>query len=456
MLPPGVPVLAMVSGGGDSVALLHLLATGELGEGLDVSVLHVNHLLRAEDSELDQRLVEELCARLGVECRVVRYDVADYAESNGLNVEDAGRRVRCRFAEEELDARCDAAGVRRDLGRIAVAHTLDDRIETFLMRLVAGTGATGLASIAPVRGRIVRPLLECSRADVRDWLRDTGREWRDDASNDDTTRTRARVRAELLPALESFNPRIRDSLARTIDIIAEEDALLSDMAEGFARDFVDRIPGREARFDRAAMMTLSLPMQRRGVREALISVFPDASRLDGEHIEALVEGLAHDGFARDLPYGLRAFAEYGTLVVSRTGVEAVPVPPTLLELPGIADLDSSGIVTADDSDPSDRSGTADSVVIDATRLAGPLAVDSPRAGDRMRPLGMTGTRKLSDLLVDAKVAKRLRAAVPVVRDGERVVWLAGVRMSEEYRVTDETRRAIRLTWRRPTDEEEPQ
>lgn len=456
MFPRGVPVVAMVSGGGDSVALLHLLASGVLGEGLGLSALHVNHLLRGENSEGDEAFVRELCDRLGVPCRVARYDVGAWAQAEGLNLEDAGRRVRYRFAAEELDARCDAAGIRRDLGRIAVAHTLDDRVETFLMRLVAGAGAGGLASIAPVRGRIARPLLDCERADVRAWLAETGLDWREDATNDDTTRTRARIRAELLPALESFNPRVRDALARTTDVLAEEDALLGEMAARFGHDFAEMRPGESVRFERAAMLSLSLPMRRRVVRDALTDAFPAASRLEAEHVDALVAAMGESTFARDLSFGLRAWGEYGTLVVSRQSETAPPVAPALLELPGIADLGPSGSIVAEESGDGDTFGTADSVVISADVTAGPLAVDGVRPGDRMRPLGMKGSRKLSDLLVDAKVPRRQRPAVPVVRDGERIVWLAGVRMSDEYRVLESTRRAVRLTWRRPQEEVPPQ
>ncbi|HSQ22094.1 MAG TPA: ATP-binding protein, partial [Coriobacteriia bacterium] len=137
MLPEGSAVLALVSGGADSIALLRLLATGELGDLTGrLAVLHVNHLLRGQDADADEAFVMALCECLDVPCRSVRYDVAAYAEAEGLNLEDAGRRVRYLFADDELDARCAALGVPSERGRIAVAHTADDRLETFLARLV--------------------------------------------------------------------------------------------------------------------------------------------------------------------------------------------------------------------------------------------------------------------------------------------------------------------------------
>lgn len=449
MLPADAPVLALVSGGADSVTLLRLLAAGELGEIGPLSVLHVNHQLRGAEADTDAQFVRDLCAELGVECRVVAFDVAEYAAAEGLNLEDAGRRVRYRFAEEALDAACSAAGVRPERGRIAVAHTRDDRVETFLMRAITGSGAGGLSSIRYVRGRIVRPLLDCDRADVRAHLSDLGQPWREDASNADTSRLRALVRTKIVPIAEQVNPAFRETLARSIDLLAADDALLSRLAEDFSHDFAQLTAEGRLEFDRAFMSTLHPAMARRTVRSALVEAFPEASRLEASHVEALVEGLSNDTFARDLPPGLRAEAEYGKLVVSRAGSRPPVLAPCLLPLPGNADLGQAGSIVAELVDPADIAGDAESVTIDAGDAL-TLVVDAVRPGDRMRPLGMTGSRKLSDLLVDAKVARRLRGIVPVVRDGENIVWLAGVRMSDEYRVGPETTRAVRLTWVRET------
>lgn len=446
LLPPESPVLALVSGGADSTSLLRLLAAGDLGPLRGLAVLHVNHLLRDEAADTDAAFVSELCVELGVPCRIERYDVAAYAAEEGLNLEDAGRRVRYRFAEEELDALCDSLGATHASGRIAVAHNRDDRIETFFMRAIKGSGAGGLASIPYSRGRIVRPLLDVDRSAIRTWLIGIGQPWCEDESNADTTRLRALVRAEIVPVAERVNPVFRETLTRSIDLLAADDALLSGMADAFARDFADVKPGMSATFDREWMRTLDRSMARRTVRSALLAAFPEASRLESAHVEAVVEGLALDSFARDLPGGLRAVTEYARLIVSYSAEQPRAVAPSLLPIPGIVGLGSAGFMVAEEVACDDIAGTSDSVTISAGGLER-LLVDGFRPGDRMRPLGMTGTRKLSDLLVDAKVPRRLRTSTPVVRDGERIVWLAGVRMSEEYRVDSATARAVRLTWR---------
>ncbi len=447
MFEPSSPVVALVSGGADSTALLKLLAARNLGETGPLEAVHVDHMLRGAESDADAASVETLCAALGVPCVVVRFDVAEHAAEACLNLEDAGRRVRYRFAEEELDALCDRVGVARDRGRIAVAHNRDDRVETFLMRAITGAGAGGFASIPYTRGRIVRPLLDCDRALIREHLSTTGQPWREDASNADTARMRAMIRHDLVPVFERANPAFRETLARSIDLLAADDVLLTTMASAFVHDFADVIPGERVEFDREWMRTLDRAMARRTVRSAVIGAFPEASRIESSHVEALVDGLADDSFARDLSCGLRAETEYAKLVVSRVGETPRAVAPSLLPIPGTADLGPAGRLIAEMVDCDDIAGTPDSVTVDAGDLER-LLVDGPRPGDRMRPLGMDGSRKLSDLLIDAKVPRRDRPATPVIRDDERIVWLAGVRMSAEYRVGAETARAVRLTWER--------
>lgn len=445
MLPERSVVLAMVSGGADSVALLRLLAAGELGDVAGLFVLHVNHGLRGAEADADQAFVEALCADLGVPRHAVRHDVAAFAEAEGLNIEDAGRRVRYRFAEAELDARCEELGLSPLRGRVAVAHTFDDRLETLLARLVTGAGAGGLRSIAPVRGRIIRPLLDARRADITGHLTQLGQTWREDITNEDTTRQRAWVRHELLPLIERRNPSFDAVAARMIGILGEEDDLLAEMADAFAHDFARRDQGALV-FERGFMQTLSRPMARRTVRQALLAAFPEASRLESEHIEALVEGLADDSFARDLPFGLRAEAEYSTLRISRRQDVELSVAPGLLPLPGTVDLGAAGEMQAREVPGTTPSTTRLRVTIDADAVHWPLVVDGIRSGDRIRPFGMEGTKKVADLLIDEKVPKRLRAVTPVVRSEERVVWVAGVRLSDECRVHDGTLRIAELVW----------
>jgi tRNA(Ile)-lysidine synthase len=294
------------------------------------------------------------------------------------------------------------------------------------------------------RGRVVRPLLDCSRSRIVGYLTGLGQPWREDATNLDTTRLRARVRTDVVPMLRAINPRFDEALARTLAVLGDEDDLLDDLAEAAEGEHTALRDG-ELRVDVAAV-ELPRPLLRRMLRRTLFAAFPEASRLEFEHLEAVCDGVGREGFSRDLPGGLRAFDEYGTLVISREAGTVAPLAPSMLTVPGMLELGDAGCLTAEPAGSDGIDPDPLTALIDESAIREGLVVDSVRPGDRMRPLGMEGSRKLQDLLTDAKVPARQRPLVPVVRDGERIVWVAGVRMSEEYRVGPGTRRAIRLHW----------
>lgn len=446
MFIEGVPLLVMVSGGSDSVALLRLLASADVATPVPLAVLHVDHCLRQHASQRDAEFVQRTCAALNIPCFVERVDIAGIARNEGLNLEDTGRRERYRLANEHLDQLCAQTGVSGQVGRIAVAHTRDDRTETFLMRVAQGAGATGLTSLRPVRGRVVRPLIDTTREQLRAYLSEVDQEWCEDATNADTNRLRAKIRHELVPLMREINPQFDGALERTLALLADEDDLLREMGEAFARDFAETVDG-EVVFDRAMMSTLSRPMKRRTIRSALLGSFPETSRLEFEHVERLVEGLDIEGFAHDLPDGLRAHDEYGRMVVSRAGEGPAAMASCLLPVSGSCDLGSAGTLEITPAEPESLDSDAFAALIDADAIGVGLSVGSAVEGERMRPLGMQGSKKVSDLFVDAKIPRRLRGTVPVVRDGDRVVWVAGVRMSEEYKITETTVRAVRLVWK---------
>jgi len=339
------PLLVMLSGGGDSVALLHLLAAGWGDVGVendqvqltDISVLHINHQLRGVESDGDEVFVRGLCEQLGVPLFVRGLDVADYATKHKLNLEDAGRILRYKEAEELLDQLCAQRQMPASDGRIVTAHTRDDRVENFFARAIYGSGLGALAGIAPQRGRIVRPLLDIDRDELRTWLAANGHSWREDPSNEDLSRTRAFIRARIVPEAEKLRPNFRQNLARTMDLIADDDSLLSRMALGFARDFcLEREPGMRIVLDARLLLTLDPVMARRTLRTAITETFADASRLDASHVQAIMGGLdvlrcsldENDDvretlsptkflFTRDIPPALRVVLNCVTIEVAR-------------------------------------------------------------------------------------------------------------------------------------------
>ena len=331
------PVLLMVSGGSDSEAMLELayaLVASEASQAPDellammasalpdprriaLAVLHVNHMLRGADADADEAFVARRCEELGVPCEARRVDVAAAARESGEGMEATARAVRYRLADEALGKLCQQMGVAPDAGIICTAHTLDDRIETFYMRSLVGTGPGGLGSIPRARGHIVRPLLDATREQLRDWLRaqhpgmPDESLWREDATNDDGSNFRSRVRGELVPVLRALRPGFEKSLARTMDLIASEDEELAAAAESVLyRNMA--WDGETAQLPCEALRREIPTIARRTIRAMLLAVNPDA-RLESGQIEQVRKGCLSGKFALDVSGGIRVTSDGATL-----------------------------------------------------------------------------------------------------------------------------------------------
>lgn len=315
------PVLLMVSGGSDSTALLEMAACGaeacHLPQDRELSVLHVNHQLRGSDADADEAFVVARCEDLGVPCTVRRVDVRELAQGKRGGIEATARLARYQLADEMLDAACDRLGVARQDGIVCTAHTLDDRVETFYMRTLVGTGPGGLASIPRMRGRVRRPLLDSTREELRAWLRARhpgmqDRElWREDATNEDGSNFRSQVRTGLLPALRALRPGFERALARTMDLIAEEDADLAAFAEGLVRENASWEDGA-ALLPVAVLAAQPRALARRAIRAFLLSVYPDA-RLESAQIKRICEHLDDARFTTETSGGIRVQVRRGQL-----------------------------------------------------------------------------------------------------------------------------------------------
>ena len=229
-LPSG-RVLCAVSGGADSVCLLHSCLRLTHGGDTTVCAAHYNHCLRGGESDRDERFVRSLCASLGVELRVGRGDVAAYAREHGMGTEEAARELRYAFLEEAADE--------LGCGYILTAHNADDNAETMLMALVRGSGPRGLAGIPPRRGRILRPMLGATRAEIEAYLAENGLEHVEDSTNECTDYTRNRIRKLCMPVLREINPRFAEAAARAGALLREDDAYLSSLAADFLKKYPD-------------------------------------------------------------------------------------------------------------------------------------------------------------------------------------------------------------------------
>jgi tRNA(Ile)-lysidine synthase len=451
----GTRVLIALSGGPDSVALLHLLRDLEAeGELVVAGVAHFNHQLRGADADADEAFCRALGASLGLPVEVGGGDVRAAARDARRSIEDIARDLRYAFLERAAD--------RLGADAIAVAHSLDDQSETFLLRLVRGSGSRGLAAILPRAGRVIRPLLEIPRADLRAYASQRALAFRDDPSNRDLSIPRNRVRHELIAYLErEFNPGINRVLAREASLArADEDYLQRE-----AIDLADRIvlptTGGQIEIDAVALRSLHPALASRVARHAL------ASRASGRfvgshHVERLLQlAEASVGTAIDLP-GQRAIRQRDAIVLGspspRIGRERRQWANSfriLLSIPGEVTLDNHGwVVSASRLDGRDRGSgfgpaRGPEVTIAADLLTLPLAIRSRQHGDRFRPIGLGHRKKLQDFLVDRKIPRETRDSLPLVVDGEdRIVWVVGETVAEDFRVTEPARGVILLKARR--------
>jgi tRNA(Ile)-lysidine synthase len=442
-------VVAALSGGPDSTALVHLLRhLHDAGELQFVAIAHLNHQLR-EAADAEAQFCASIAADLKLPFLVESVDVRAVASEQRRSLEDAAHGMRYEFYSRALAA--------QQADVVALGHTRDDQAETFLLRLIRGAGSRGLAGMYPRAGDVIRPLLECSKSEVHAFLSARGVPFVRDVSNDDVGIPRNRVRAELLPLLVGrFNPNVVQVLAREADLARADQELLDQMARDWCTTHARATgPGQW----RVAASALASVPEAIGWRALHILMCRAASARpvafeDVRRAWAVATGEV-TGF--DAP-GQRVQRDGSDVVLTgrpagSTGrwpaVPARPVPafshplpvPGEVAIPEIGRVMSAEVVPSAENVPLPNGTTA---VVPKERVAGGLAVRSRRPGDRLRP-GASGSRKLQDLLVDRKVPRDERDRVPIVVDSEgRIVWVAGLALDRDFQVTDPTQAVVIL------------
>jgi tRNA(Ile)-lysidine synthase len=414
--------LALVSGGPDSVALLRALV--ELGG--EPVVLHVDHGLRGEESREDAGFVRDLCEKLGLRCEVRRLRL-----ERGSNLQEWARNERYRLAEEVADG----LGLRE----IAVGHTADDVAETVLMNLARGTGLRGLASIPPVRDRVVRPLIERTRREILEYLAVLDQPYRTDSTNLTGKYARNRVRLEVLPVLEELHPGATRNLARGA-ALAREDL---EVLEALAAEVIER-RGTDVVLPLGKLSGLRPALRRHAVRRAYSVLLPDAPPLGSVLVETVL-GLAGEA------EGTRTLDLPGNVVASARAGEEIALYPRPEPFAGEEELRVGenlfagwriSVREVSRYEPQEAA-RAEVAYLDAAR--GPYRVRLAREGDIIRPLGLGGTKKVLRAMMDRKVPKDLRRRTPVVVDaGGEVAWIPLGELGEESKVDGTTERILRL------------
>src|SRR5271156_7078937 len=474
MLTAGNRVGVAVSGGADSVALLRLLDRLRDDLGITLAVVHFNHDLRGAESEADAAFVADLAGAMHLEFVSAREDVGAEAARQGWNLEDAARRLRYAFFDRVI-----LAG---QATHIAVAHTADDQAETLLAHLMRGTGPTGLAGIYPVAGAIVRPLLGTRREILREYLRANGQTWREDSTNRDLRRTRARSREQLLPVLErDFSGAIVEHLSELARLAREEgnfwDALVEDRVQAFARKDDEGIRiAVPALLTPLTLRTCSMEnpgpakcnefgplrvLTERLIRRLYEVVRGNRRELGADHVEQVVHlaSGSSSGHHVELPGGIIVRRNFGELIFSRSETirqsngngtaKQVNAYQYVLNLPrcgtatvSIPELGKCFRLKVIDWPVTESDTKRDANALDADLLRSPLILRNWRPGDAYRPRGRRHELKLKSMFLAGRVPSGDRTAWPVLESGGRVIWAQGVPAAEDFRARENTRMGV--------------
>ena len=476
MIRPGDRVGIGISGGSDSVAMLRIFAELRTQLGIAVFVLHFHHQLRGTEADEDERFVKALAKEYRMEFESGRADVAAEARLHGWNVEDAARRLRYQFFESVAEA--------RDLSQVAVAHTANDQAETVLSHLLRGTGVTGLAGIYPVAGRIVRPLLELGREELRDFLSHLGQEWREDDTNQDTSRTRARIRHQLIPLLlRDFDAAAVTRLSRLAKHAREDEtfwrALEDERFHALAsressvaisvsvEDLLSPLPllppaAHILGGGPAPLLISTLALTRRLVRRIFAELRGGREQLTSRHVDSVMDLAmnSQSGARIDLPgvcveriFDRLCFTSVFTaLDAARDGESSRGNYDFAYTVSRPERLESSSIVVTEIHRrfnlkmvdwPPPRSDTVVSWgALDFDRVQWPLVLRNWRPGDSYRPRGSRRIRKLKRLLLESRIPRTVRGSWPVLTSEGKVIWASGYPVAEELAPNRETRTGL--------------
>lgn len=446
MLSPGDHVIAAVSGGADSVALLSLLCGFTQRWRLRLTVAHLNHMLRGPAAQYEARFVAELAQRLGLACFIEERDVRAYQRRQSCSLQEAARVVRYEFLCE-LRERIGAQ-------KVALGHTASDQAETILMWLIRGTSAAGLAGIPPVRNEyFIRPLINVTRAEIETYLNLQHIAFIPDSSASEQHYFRNKIRHHLIPLLEqAYNPQIVKTVNRLGVLMQQDNEMLDSMVQEMVARLVPEAENQAFILPVHHIQRHPAAFQGRIIK-ALIARITDRSHgIYFSHIDAVQQIINKRGPAKkvQLPGGWTVVREYDALIFTREKLLTNYFCYTFDYVPEriiIQELGKTIILSKQDfccSDPAVLSADNRCDYLDYDRVAVPVTVRNYQPGDRFYPLGLGGSKKLKDFFIDHKIPPRKRQTIPIILFQDKIAWVGGLRIDERFRITPATRNALKI------------
>lgn len=450
LIDKGDNVIVGISGGPDSVCLLHALVCLSERLGIKIYAAHVNHMLRGDESDRDEKYVSELCRNLGTELYAKSFNVKGIAEKMKLSLEEAGRQVRYEFFDELSEKLGNA--------KIAVAHNKNDQAETVLMNMFRGAGLEGLRGMDYKRGKIIRPLLDIERSDIEEYCRKNSLQPRTDSSNTHAIYTRNKIRLELIPNIQKLlGINLINTLSRMSDLIKIDSDFINMNALESYHKCIKNLNEDQAELDLAKLADLHPAIMSRVIRLALNEIKGDLKGIENIHIKN-VENLilkGRTGAVVQLPGKLRVARSYRFIKIYREKENrGIPEFNIKMNIPGKTDIEAlEACIEAeiienrfDSNFYKNIKNNAMEQFFDYDILSEGINIRQRRKGDKFRPCGSKGTKKLKEYFIDQKVPKEIRDSIPLVATGSDIVWIIGYKINDKFKVTENTRNVLKLKY----------
>ncbi|MFL0248012.1 tRNA lysidine(34) synthetase TilS [Candidatus Clostridium stratigraminis] len=444
MFVPNDKVIVAVSGGPDSICLLHILNRIKVKYNLTLYAAHVNHCLRGEEADKDEEYVKAFCKKIGIACFSKRVDVNKLAREKGLSSESAGREARYDFFNELFD--------KLGADKIALAHNANDQAETVLMRIVRGSGMEGLIGIRPIRGNIfVRPLINIRRESIESYCKENFLEPRIDKTNLENIYARNKVRLELIPyIMDNFNSDVISAINRLADTISKDNEYLEEIALEKYKGYCDEkalkvIINSEAFLEKEAIIT-------RVLRLALNRVKGNLYNVEKKHIYDIIN-LQKSGTGKklNLPSGIICFNNYDNIELYFGKIKNNPDIVNnnyLIKINETVDLPAFGIEVStrliDNDEKINFKENSYLKYFDYDKIKGNIIIRARKDGDKFTPFGMKGSKKLKDFFIDLKIPQEERDKIPLICFGDTIAWIVGCRISERFKIHKETKNILEI------------
>lgn len=445
LIPAGSVVIAGVSGGPDSVCLLHVLSILKHELGIRIEAVHINHMLRGKESDGDEEYVRQLCGKLEVPVHIEKCDIVKIAAERGMSIEEAGRDVRYEtFRKVAKQTGADS---------ICVAHNMNDQAETVLMNILRGSGLEGLKGMEYRNGSIVRPLLEISRSRIEQYCIKEELKPRIDSSNLETQYTRNIIRLKLLPYIKGLmNTAPETALSKMASILSADNEYLEKCAdEAFGAVLTDEDP-TALTLDAKALAAMHEAISSRVIRKCILRTAGTLKGIGREHITAVKElaGSGRTGALICLPLGVRVAKSYDTVqLFLKENRMMMPPVDISITIPGETEIPGRGItVNTSVLEPGNAAdeifAKRDSLVqyFDYEAAEKGIRIRNRRDGDRIKPLGFSGTKKLKSYFIDKKIPRTQRDGILLLAADNDIIWIIGHEKGDKYKVTENTAKVL--------------